>query len=84
VVASDLAGYAGVVGSHGRLFAAGDIDALTAALAVAASDAASGTGLCAPDALAAASVHAEQWSMQRLATRYLEIFAGVIGPLASP
>ncbi len=83
VLASDLPGYAGVVGSHGRLFGAGDVDALTGALAVAAADAEAGTGMCAPDALAAASVHARQWSMERLATRYLQIFGGITGPLGS-
>jgi phosphatidyl-myo-inositol alpha-mannosyltransferase len=83
VLASDLPGYADVVGSHGRLFAAADVGALTASLDSAVADAASGTGMCAPDALAAASVHAKQWSMESLATRYLQIFGGIVGPLPS-
>ncbi len=84
VLASDLPGYAGVVGSHGRLFGAGDVGTLTAALASAAADAESGTGMCAPDALAAASAHAQQWSMEGLARRYLHIFDGLMGPSPSP
>lgn len=80
VVATDLAGYAAVVGGHGLLVPPGDTAALAGALHRALSDAALGSGLCGPEALEAAATHAGQWSMDALAGRYIEIFDTLTGP----
>jgi phosphatidylinositol alpha-mannosyltransferase len=74
VVASDLPGYRAVVGSHGVLVAPGDGTAWARALADAVSDAATGTGRCAPGALDAALAHAERWSMAEVAARYAAVY----------
>jgi len=83
VVASDLPGYAAVVGDHGVLVPRGDAAALAGALAGVAADAAAGTGRCSPAALDAALAHASQWAMPAVADRYVEIYrrvaAGVRG-----
>ncbi len=77
VVASDLPGYAAVVGGHGVLVAPGDVVALARALEVLSADAATGTGRCAPAALDAAFEHASQWSMAAVAARYVSVYERV-------
>jgi phosphatidylinositol alpha-mannosyltransferase len=77
VVASDLPGYASVVDGHGLLVAPGDAVALARALETVSADAATGTGLCAPAALDAALVHASQWSMPEVASRYALVYERV-------
>ncbi len=81
VVASDLPGYAAVVGDHGVLVAPGDVAALAAALASVAADAAAGTGRCAPVVLDAAAAHAARWAMPEVARHYLEVY-GRVAPRA--
>jgi len=76
VVASDIPGYAFVAGGHARLVAPGDVDAWSAALGGAVTEAAQGTGRSAPEALERAYDHAATWSMGRLAERYVEIYEG--------
>jgi len=78
VVASDLPGYEAVVAGHGLLVAPGDVAALARALETVAADAAQGTGWCAPGALDAAFTHAAQWSMPRVAQRYLGVYERVV------
>jgi phosphatidyl-myo-inositol alpha-mannosyltransferase len=68
VVASDIPGYREAAGGHATLAPPGDADALGAALdrvLAAPPD---------PAALAAARGHAEAWSMDRLAQRYVELY----------
>ena len=77
VVASDLPGYRAVVGEHGTLVPPGDAAALARALAAVITDAAAGTGRCAPPALDAAYEHASQWSMPRVAQRYVDLYQRV-------
>jgi phosphatidylinositol alpha-mannosyltransferase len=74
VVASDLPGYRDASGGHAALVAPGDPVALAAALSTAVADAAAGTGRSSPGALSAAVGHAEGWSMDRLARRYVELY----------
>jgi len=74
VVASDIPGYAAVVGGHGVLVAPGDVTAWTGALRVVLADVAAGTGLASAMSLDAASRHAEQWSMTAVAERYLDSY----------
>ena len=78
VVASDLPGYASVVGGHGLLCPPGDEEALAAALHSITVDAAGSRGLCAPAALDAAFDHASQWSMPRIAQRYVSVYERVL------
>lgn len=76
IVASDLPGYARVArhGEHAELVAPGDADALARALAKLLSD------RSASQALVAAGVErATEFSMSRLAERYLDVFAAVAG-----
>jgi phosphatidylinositol alpha-mannosyltransferase len=84
VVASDLPGYRAVVGEHGTLVAPGDVAALARALAAVVTDAAAGTGRCAPPALDAAYEHASQWSMPRVAQRYVQLYQRVAAGSAPP
>ncbi len=78
VVASDLPGYAAVVGGHGTLVPPGDAAALARALETVARDAATATGGCAPAALDAAFAHASQWSMATIADRYVAVYERVV------
>jgi phosphatidylinositol alpha-mannosyltransferase len=78
VVASDLAGYAFATAGHALLVPPGDPVALAGALHRVLSDAAAGTGLCAPEVLDAALAHARGWSMQALASRYVAIFEALV------
>jgi phosphatidylinositol alpha-mannosyltransferase len=78
VVASDLPGYAFASSGHALLVPPGDVPALCRALRQGLSDAASGTGLCASEALDAAQSHARSWSMEALASRYVGIFEALV------
>ena len=79
VVCSDIPGYAAAAGGHAILVAAGDADALAAAIGSLAGSLVDGTGPASPAALAAAAAHAEGHSMTALARRYLDIYAGLAG-----
>jgi phosphatidylinositol alpha-mannosyltransferase len=78
VVASDLPGYAAVVGPHGVLVPPGDGAALAGALRAVVNDASAGVGRCAPAALDAAHEHASQWDMAQVAARYVEVYERVV------
>ncbi|HEX3793990.1 MAG TPA: glycosyltransferase family 4 protein [Acidimicrobiales bacterium] len=78
VVASDLEGYRMAAGGHATLFPPGDIPALSRALGVALADAAEGSGQSSPEALKAAEAHAQGWSMDSLAERYVEVYQRAI------
>ena len=78
VVASDLPGYAFASGGHALLVPPGDVGALCKALREGLTDAAAGRGLCAAGALDAARAHAQSWSMQALASRYVGIFEALV------
>jgi phosphatidylinositol alpha-mannosyltransferase len=74
VVASDLDGYRAAAGGHAVLVAPGDAGALTAALGEVLGEVATGTGRGAPGAGEGALAHAQHWSMDRLAQRYVEVY----------
>jgi phosphatidylinositol alpha-mannosyltransferase len=74
VVASDLEGYAAAAGGLAALVEPGDATALARALGVALADAVEGSGQSSPESLKAAVAHAENWSMQTLAERYVEMY----------
>jgi phosphatidyl-myo-inositol alpha-mannosyltransferase len=68
VVASDIPGYREAAGGHAMLVPPGDAGALRAAIAAALS--APGD----PSGLDAAAAHAARWSMERLATLYVDSY----------
>ncbi len=78
VIASDIEGYREAAGGHARLVAPGDPAALASALDEALAEAELGTGRASPGALNAALAHAQGWSMERLAGRYVEIYERVL------
>jgi phosphatidylinositol alpha-mannosyltransferase len=78
VVASDLPGYRSAAGGHAVLVPPGDVQALARALGVALADAAEGSGHSSPEALKAAEAHAQGWSMERLAERYVDVYERAI------
>ncbi len=78
VVASDLPGYRSAAGGHAVLVPPGDVTALSRALGVALADAAEGSGQSSVDALKAAQAHAQNWSMESLAERYLDVYERAI------
>jgi phosphatidyl-myo-inositol alpha-mannosyltransferase len=78
VVASDLQGYRSAAGGHAALFPPGDVTALSRTLGVALADAAEGSGQSSVDALKAAEAHAQGWSMESLAERYVEVYERAI------
>lgn len=78
VVASDLPGYRAAAGGHAALVPPGDVHALATGLARALADAERGSGHSSPEARLAAAAHVEEWSMPRLATRYLDVYRQAI------
>jgi phosphatidyl-myo-inositol alpha-mannosyltransferase len=78
VVASDLQGYRSAAGGHAVLVPPGDVTALSRALGVALADATEGSGQSSLDALKAAQAHAQGWSMETLAERYVDVYERAI------
>jgi phosphatidylinositol alpha-mannosyltransferase len=78
VIASDLQGYRSAAGGHAVLVPPGDVTALSRALGVALADAVEGSGQSSPDALKAAETHAQGWSMESLAERYVDVYERAI------
>jgi phosphatidylinositol alpha-mannosyltransferase len=78
VVASDLPGYRSAAGGHAVLVPPGDVSALSRALGVALADVVEGGGRSSPEALKAAEVHANGWSMKGLAERYVDVYQRAI------
>jgi phosphatidylinositol alpha-mannosyltransferase len=78
VVASDIPGYAALVGPHGVLVPVGDVAALARALGAVLDDVVSVRGRAAPAALDAAAAHAARWSMPEVARRYLAVYRRVL------
>jgi phosphatidylinositol alpha-mannosyltransferase len=78
VVASDIDGYRAASGGHARLVAPDDPAGLAAALDEALADAAAGQGRSSTEALDSARRRAGEWSMVRLAGRYVEIYERVL------
>lgn len=78
VVASDLPGYRSAAGGHAVLVPPGDVGALSRAMGVALADVVEGGGGSSPEALKAAEVHANGWSMKGLAERYLDAYQRAI------
>jgi len=78
VVASDLPGYRAASGGHAVVVPPGDVTALSRALGVALADAAEGCGQSSPEALKVAAAHAQGWSMESLAERYVEVYERAI------
>jgi phosphatidyl-myo-inositol alpha-mannosyltransferase len=78
VVASDLQGYRSAAGGHAVLVPPGDVTALSRALGVALADAVEESGQSSPDALKAAETHAQGWSMESLAERYVDVYERAI------
>jgi phosphatidylinositol alpha-mannosyltransferase len=74
VVASDLEGYASAAGGLAELVEPGNVTALARALGVALADAVQGEGRSSTESLKAGEAHAENWSMQTLATRYVDLY----------
>jgi len=79
VVASELEGYVAAAGGHAALVPPGNVGALARALGIALADAVEGSGQSSPDALKAAEAHAARWSMEELASRYVEVYQRAIG-----
>lgn len=78
VVASDIDGYRQAAGGHARLVPPGDQAALRTALHAALAAVRNG-GPEVAAAGAAATAHANKWSMSALAQRYLAIYERVLG-----
>jgi phosphatidylinositol alpha-mannosyltransferase len=78
VVASDLEGYRSAAGGHAALVPPGDVNALSRALGVALADVAEKGGQSSPESLKAAEGHAQGWSMEALAERYVEVYRRAI------
>jgi len=74
VVASDIPGYRAAAGGHASLVAPGDPAALGRMLSEAVAGVTGSSGTSSPPVLRAAFDHAEGWSMERLATRYLDLY----------
>ena len=74
VVATDLPGYRAAAAGHAALVPPGDPAALGSALAGGGGRRRGGTGPRSPGGSAAGRVHAESWSMDRLARRYVDLY----------
>ena len=83
VVASDLEGYRSAAGGHAELVAPGDVVALSRTLGAALADVGERSGRLAPEALKAAEVHAQGWSMEHLAERYVDVYERAIARYAA-
>jgi len=79
VVASDIPGYAAVVGSHGVLVPPGDATALSGALGTVLAAGTARGGVGSPAFLDDAAAHARHWSMDTVAGRYLEVYRAALG-----
>jgi phosphatidylinositol alpha-mannosyltransferase len=73
VVASDLPGYRSAAGGHAVLVPPGDVGA-----GVALADVVETSGRSSPEALKAAEVHADSWSMKSLAEHYVDAYKRAI------
>ena len=78
VVASDIDGYRAAAGRHAELVPPGDVQRWARALGSALADVVEGSGLSAPEARKAALEHAQMWSMDALAERYLDAYGRAI------
>ncbi len=78
VVASDLEGYRSASGGHAALVPPDDVNALSRALGVALADVVERGGQSSPEALKAAEEHAQGWSMEALAEKYLDVYRRAI------
>jgi phosphatidyl-myo-inositol alpha-mannosyltransferase len=78
VIASDLPGYRAAASGHALLVPPGDAATLAKALIEAVNDAAAHTGQSAPRALENALAHADTWSMEHLADRYVDVYTRAI------
>jgi phosphatidyl-myo-inositol alpha-mannosyltransferase len=74
VVASDLDGYRAAAGDHALLVRPGDPVSLAAGLTVAVEEAAAGVGRASASARLAVRRHVEDWSLERLALAYTDIY----------
>jgi phosphatidylinositol alpha-mannosyltransferase len=83
VVASDIEGYRAASGGHAALVPPGDVPALARALGVALADAVEGSAQSSPEARKAAVEHAENWSMDKLAARYVDVYRRAIASYAA-
>ncbi|HZU79047.1 MAG TPA: glycosyltransferase, partial [Acidimicrobiales bacterium] len=84
VVASDLPGYREVLGRFGPLVPPGDVDALAAALTAVLSDVRADGGVASQRALDAAARHAEQWSIDVIAERYVAVYERAVAMDSGP
>jgi phosphatidylinositol alpha-mannosyltransferase len=78
VVASDLEGYRSAAGGHAALVPPGDAGALGRALGIALADVVEGSGQSSVEARKAAMAHAQEWSMEALAERYVDAYERAI------
>jgi phosphatidylinositol alpha-mannosyltransferase len=78
LVASDIDGYRDAADGRASFVPPGDPAALAVALIEALADSEAKRGLSSPDAVAAGRSRAEEWSMGRLARRYVEIYERVL------
>jgi phosphatidyl-myo-inositol alpha-mannosyltransferase len=74
VVASDLDGYRSAAGGNAELVPPGDVVALSRALGATLADVVERTGKSGPEALKAAEVHAQGWSIEHLAECYVDVY----------
>ncbi len=79
VVASDIEGYREAAGGRASLVPPGDAVALARALGVALADVVEGSGLSSVEARKAALVHAQGWSMDVLAEKYVDVYERALG-----
>jgi phosphatidyl-myo-inositol alpha-mannosyltransferase len=78
VVASDLPGYRAAAAGHAVLVPPGEVAALGKALTETVAAAVGGVGRSSPRSLLVALQHAEGWSMDTLADRYVDVYSEAI------
>jgi phosphatidylinositol alpha-mannosyltransferase len=83
VLASDLEGYRSAAGGHAELVPPGDVVALSRALGSMLADVTERSGMSSEESLKAAEVHAQGWSMENLALRYLDVYDRAIARFAA-